>query len=151
MTNLKIIRINLIIIAVIGLLICGIWYPFSISLGSWINGITNTPSYIQLIFYWGCSIPCFVILFLLYKVTLTKGNILNSFITNLNTSKKILTISLIIFLIGNIFFMVLNQNDFAVLYFIITLLGVAVVSIFNILINSIKYVVSLEEEVGLYL
>lgn len=145
MNNLKIIRINLILIGFIGFFICGLWYPFSISLGNFSN-INSITLYAQLGFYWMCSIPCFVILALLYKSTLSKGNILDSFVKNLNISKKILFISLIVFLVGNVILMLLNLNDFAILYFIIIAVGGGVVSIFNFIINSINYVSSLENE-----
>lgn len=126
------IRVALVIIAVLGLIICAYWYPFSISL-SVMGVVDSTPTFAQniqmwtqLLFYWLVSLPCFGILILVWLITnsIKKGLFFSE--GNVIIVKKITMIlffDLIVFFIGNIVFLILGWNDYAMIYFIIFIIG----------------------------
>lgn len=149
-------RIAIIAIGLCGLLICALWYPFSISLTT--MGIsTATPTteqsiriWTQLVFYWAVSVPCFLILIFTWKVSsaLKKGELFSNKIVRLiNLEISMLLIDLLVFLIGNIVFILLKWNDFAIVYFMITVIGLVVVSLFWIALYVIKRGIEMQEEI----
>lgn len=111
-------RISIIIIGLCGVCICIFIYPFLVSL----NGLSlgnEIAMWGQLTFYWLSSIPCFVILGFAWIVS-------KSFNTELFTYKNaryfkysaiLLLADSIFFLIGNIFFAIINCNPFAIIFF----------------------------------
>lgn len=149
-------RIAIIAIGICGLLICALWYPFSISLTT--MGTSNaTPTaeqsvriWVQLVFYWVVSVPCFLILVFTWKVSsaLKKEELFSKKIVRLiNLEISTLLIDLLVFLIGNIVFILLKWNDFAIVYFMITIIGLVVVSFFWIALYVIKRGIEMQEEI----
>ena len=148
-------RVSLIIVAVFGILICALWYPFTISLTSF--GIVDysptveqvTRFWVTLSFYWVVSVPCFVVLFILWKISIYLKK--NDFFTNnvvvlMKRIVFILLIDLFIFLIGNVVFLLLKWNDFAIIYFMITVLGLVVICFLYVGIIIIKKGIELKED-----
>ena len=120
-------KLTIIVIAVCGLCICGFVYPFLVSL----NGLGEGSEIImwcELIFYWSSSIPCFIILFLAWRVAST-------FNTELFTGKnaRLFKLSAILllgdaiyFLVGNIIFAFIGYNPFAILFFFLVITALSV-------------------------
>ena len=148
-------RVSLIIVAVFGILICALWYPFTISLTSF--GIVDysptveqvTRFWVTLSFYWVVSVPCFVVLFILWKISIYLKK--NDFFTNnvvvlMKRIIFILLIDLFIFLIGNVVFLLLKWNDFAIIYFMITVLGLVFICFLYVGIIIIKKEIELKED-----
>lgn len=151
-----VLRISIIIIALCGSVMCAFWYPFSISLTA--IGVTNvTPTleqtikfWVQLVFYWFVSIPCFFILALLWymSVIFNKEGFFSKKIIKATKIEIItLLIDLAIFLIGNIVFVILGWNDFAIIYYLITVIGLVVVGLFYVFIYIIKKGIQMKEEI----
>lgn len=151
-----VLRISIIIIALCGAVMCAFWYPFSISLTA--IGVTNaTPTleqtikfWVQLVFYWFVSIPCFFILALLWymSVIFNKEGFFSEKIIKATKIEIItLLIDLAIFLIGNIVFAILGWNDFAIIYYLITVIGLVVVGFFYVFIYIIKKGIQMKEEI----
>lgn len=149
-------RIAIIAIGICGLLICALWYPFSISLTT--MGTSNaTPTaeqsvriWVQLAFYWIVSVPCFLILFFTWKISsaISKEELFSNKIVELiKLDIIILLIDLLVFLIGNIVFVLFKWNDFAIVYFMITVVGLVVVSLFWIALYVIKRGIEMQEEI----
>jgi hypothetical protein len=144
----------IIMITLIGLTICIIWYPFSISLttiGTVNSNITISQTiefWIQLVFYWLASVPCFIVLFFSWLITdFIKADEVFSFkVANLlNKSSKTLLLDLLIFLVGNIIFVCLKWNDFALIYFFIALIGFCLVAITFIISHYVVEAANLRE------
>ena len=126
------IRLIIIFIAACGLAICVFWYPFSISLS--VMGLAdsvptfeqNIEMWTQLIFYYLVSLPCFIILFLAWLITcsMKKGSFFSKKnVKIIKLSALILFVDLMVFLIGNVVFLILGWNDFALIYFILFVIG----------------------------
>ena len=151
-----VLRISIIIIALCGAVMCAFWYPFSISLTA--IGVTNaTPTleqiikfWVQLVFYWLVSIPCFFILALLWYMSVIfkkEGFFSEKIIKATKIEIITLLIDLAIFLIGNIVFAILGWNDFAIIYYLITVIGLVVVGLFYVFIYIIKKGIQMKEEI----
>lgn len=149
-------RITIIAIGLCGLSICAFWYPYSISLTT--MGVINaTPTaeqsiriWIQLVFYWIVSVPCFLILFFAWKISsaLDKEELFSNKIVDLIKLKiVILLIDLLVFLIGNIIFVFLKWNDFAIIYFMITVIGLVVVGLLWVALYVLKKGIEMQEEI----
>lgn len=149
-----ILRAAIIAIAFCGLIICALWYPFNIAISTF--GLNSNPSmiakilfWVQAIFYWGCSIPCFVILIYAWKVTAyIKKDMAFSFeIVKLFKKMSIILFSdLLVFLLGNILLMILQMNYFVLIYFMLSLIGVVIATILAVLAHFIKKAAILKEE-----
>lgn len=151
-------RCCIVIIALCGLAVCAFWYPFSISLTT-VGVVPAQPTleqniefWTQLAFYWLTSAPCFVILLFMWIVT---NNILrNKFFSKQTTQiikncVLILSIDLAVFFVGNVLFSILQWNDFAILYFIIALIGLALVGFAVVMYHYVLQAVTLKEEMEL--
>lgn len=145
----------IIVIALTGLAACALWYPFSISLT--IFGVASQAAtqlekaemWIQLVFYWAASLPCFVILIYYWKIAdyIKKDNTFSSDVAKLlRISTKILSVDLIIFFVGNGVFCVLGINDFVLINFLIALFGAFVVALMWVLSYLVKDAALLKEE-----
>lgn len=134
-------RISLVFVLLVGLCICFWWYPFSISLTTigLVSGESSSSipvdqsQYVafwtQLVFVWLTSLPCFAVLFLLYRSTIYAKS--GSFFShkNANTFKiisLILLVDSVIYIVGNIVFMFLKLNPFAIVYYVIGTLGIII-------------------------
>ena len=151
-----IVKADIIIIGICGVLMCAVWYPFSISLTA--IGISSDVAptaserlafWLQLSFYWITSLPCFLILVIAWTVSseIKKDNALsNAVMKKVKTQGMILLADIAVFLIGNIVFLLLGWNDFAVIYFIFIAIGLVFVSGLYVLWHYIKVGVQLKEE-----
>lgn len=145
----------IIIAAACGLLMCTLWYPFSISLTT-MGPVAASPTaaqttemWVQLIFYWGVSLPCFAILAIAWKVS---SAIKRDELFSYNVAKRIKICAVILFadlaafIAGNIIFMALGWNDFAIVYFVIAAVGAAVACLFLIAAHYIYSAANLQQE-----
>ena len=131
-------RITLAFIFLIGLVICLYWYPLSITLSTGIAILDFDPAeitpgeniefYSQLLFYWLISIPCFVLVVMGFVNIEYMGKYGRFNIRSARLLFKmtlILFFSSLVFLIGNLSFMILGWNKFPILYCIIGGAGMA--------------------------
>lgn len=116
-------RMALVFVFFIGIIICTFWYPFTTTISTGISILDydeseitlqqNIELYTQLIFYWAISLPCFVILIMGFidTVFIQKYGTFNIKSANLLFKMAlILSVSSVIFIIGNIIFMLLGWN-----------------------------------------
>ena len=151
----SLIRCAVIVMALCGLLICGFWYPFSISLTA--VGIVGTVTsqaqlvelWAQLLFYLFTSVPIFVILILFWTISTL---IRDDRAVTLETAKRlkacamILGIDLTVFFMGNLVFCFLGWNSFALIYFFAAAVGVFVTIVIAILAQYTRKAATLREE-----
>lgn len=151
-----VLRISIIIIALCGVAMCAFWYPFSVSLTTMgtVNAAPtleqNIQIWAQLSFYWLVSIPCFFVLVLMWYFTTAlkkEGFFSNKVIKIIRIEILTLLVDVVIFLIGNIVFVILGWNDFAIIYFLITVIGLVVVGLLYVFINIIKKGIEMQEEI----
>ena len=119
------IRLSLIVICLVGIAICSFWYPFQVSLtaigvpsGERVNPTDAqlTEYWIQLIFYWLASIPCFIVLIIGWLISsdVISGQVFSKKdSTRLKRSACILFIDSILFLLAQFVFTLLQWNPFA--------------------------------------
>lgn len=143
--TVSLMRMALVFVFLIGILICWIWYPWDawISAGMPLLDYNETEITLEmnivyhtiLFFYRICSLPCFAIVIMDFIETFFarkygKFNIRSAKI--LRIMSLILFISSVIYIIGNIFFMLLGWHrspfsrpgiSFGVLYCIIGMIG----------------------------
>ena len=138
---------SIVIIALCGLTVCALWYPYSFSLikigllGSELSELTSIQSWGLLSFYWAVSIPCFVILIIAWKISVyikTEQLFTIKVANMIKLCALILLIDLGIFLIGNIIFLLLKINDFAIIYFFLIIGGL----VLSILLSVLSYYVA---------
>ena len=141
------VRFSIVIIALCGLTVCALWYPYSFSLikigllGSELSELTSIHSWGLLSFYWAVSIPCFVILIIAWKISVyikTEQLFTIKVANMIKLCALILLIDLGIFLIGNIIFLLLKINDFAIIYFFLIIGGL----VLSILLSVLSYYVA---------
>ena len=150
-----VVKCSVIIIALFGVIMCACWYPFSISLTT-IGPIDTVPTvaqyvemYSQLAFYWFVSIPCFIILIFAWKFS---NDIKRDDVFNMKTVKRIrhcvviLLADLVVYVIGNLIFMLIGWNDFAILYFIIAIIGLVITCILAVVSHYVSKAAILQEE-----
>lgn len=146
---------SIIILGLCGLITCLLWYPFSISLST-MGVVEATPTleqniqmWTQLLFYWLASIPCFIVLAIAWKISneMKREKTFRYKVAKLiKICAIILSVDLAMFLIGNMVFLRLNWNDFALIYFIIAAIGTVVVNILFIWSNFVIKAANLQEE-----
>lgn len=141
------VRFSIVIIALCGLTVCALWYPYSFSLikigllGSELSELTSIQSWGLLSFYWAVSIPCFVILIIAWKISVyikTEQLFTIKVANMIKLCALILLIDLGIFLIGNIIFLLLKINDFAIIYFFLIIGGL----VLSILLSVLSYYIA---------
>lgn len=147
-------RVAIVIVAVFGIMMCTCWYPFSISLS--VMGVIeavptvaqNVRMWTQVVFYWLASLPCFAVLVLWWLMTysLKKGTLFNKGNVKLTKlSAGILFVDLVVFLIGNVVFLFLGWNDFAIIYFILSAIGLGIVITIKVFERRLKRIVKQRE------
>ncbi|MDE6473567.1 MAG: DUF2975 domain-containing protein [Clostridia bacterium] len=150
-------RVAIIIVGLFGITVCAFWWPFSISLSAIgidkslasITGEQMVEFWLQFAFYQAASLPCFVILVFAWLVTnrISKGQFFAlSTAKFINISALMLYIDLGIFLIGNLVFMFLNWNTFAIMYYFLAAIGFAVAICMSIIAYFVKRSAELKEE-----
>lgn len=149
------VRVVIVVLAACGIAICALWYPFSISLS--VMGVVeavptvtqNIQLWTQLIFYWLVSLPCFTILFMAWLMTNSMKN--EAFFNDRNVklariSAIILFVDLAVFLIGNIVFVILGWNEYAIIYFILSTIGLGIAILIKVFEQYLKKSVKMQEE-----
>lgn len=151
------VRLVIVLIAACGLAICVFWYPFSIYLS--VMGLAdsvptfeqNIEIWTQLIFYYLVSLPCFIILFLAWLITcsIKKGAFFSKKnVKIIKSSALILFIDLMVFLIGNVVFLILGWNYFALFalfYFRLFVIGLGLTILIMFFENYLKKCVKMQE------
>ena len=125
------IRIAVLTVTLAGVLLCAFGYPDLVMFSS-----LAFPSeketlffYSQLIFYWAVSVPCFIIMALIWNVStrIRRGETFSFKIYRyLRISATILFADCGVFFVGNTVFYLLDSNPFFVFYLIIGMVGVAI-------------------------
>lgn len=148
------VRFSIVIIALCGLTVCALWYPYSFSLikigllGSELSELTSIQSWGLLSFYWAVSIPCFVILIIAWKISVyikTEQLFTIKVANMIKLCALILLIDLGIFLIGNIIFLLLKINDFAIIYFFLIIGGLVLFILLSVLSYYVAKAAELKE------
>lgn len=151
------IKASIIVFALCGIIMCAFWYPFSVSLTTMGTLDYTTPTvaqnvrmWSQIVFYWVVSIPCFVILWMAWKIS---NAIKNDVFFSLKVAKLVkcstvtLFIDIIVFFVGNVVFLILKWNDFYMIYFLIAVVGLAISSMLLALSHFIVQAAGYKEEV----
>ena len=101
-----------------------------------------------LAFYWAASIPCFAILIIAWKISAsikTERLFTDKVAKMIKMCALILLMDLGVFFIGNIIFLLLKMNDFAIIYLFL-IVGGAVLSVFlSVLSHYIAKAAELQE------
>ncbi|MDE6276227.1 MAG: hypothetical protein K2M75_06805 [Clostridia bacterium] len=144
-----ILRSAIILVGIFGVAVCAFWWPFSISLTAVGIAQDNPPItsaqsiefWVQFVFYQLVSLPCFAILVLAWLVTnrIYAGEFLHlSTFKLIKTASLILFIDLVVYFIGNLVFTFLKWNDFAIIYYFLGAIGVAVALCMSVIAHFIK-------------
>lgn len=147
------IRATIIFIAVCGVAICLFWVPmgeFGWQIGDacLVEGETKE-FWIQVIFHWLVSIPCFYLLWLAWQVTkdMQKGRL---FIVENSVRVKyatyVLAGDLLLFLLGHTLFTLLRWNTSYIIYLLVALIGLVVVVFLAVLSHYLSQAAELQEE-----
>ena len=152
-------RSAIILVGIFGVAICAFWWPFSASMTTFgintiidmdrVTGAQLAEFWVQFAFYQVVSLPCFAILVLAWLVTnrIFKGQFFELGTAKLiRTASLILYIDLLIFFIGNLVFMFLKWNDFAIIYYFLGAIGVAVALCMSVIAYYVKKSAELKEE-----
>ena len=117
-------KFAIVVCAICGICICGCFYPFLVSLNGWGKG-SEVVMWTQIIFYWGTSIPWFWLLWIAWRVassmklelfTLQNARLLKN-------GAILLFVDSVIFLFGNLIFMFMGYNPFAIAFFLLVIVS----------------------------
>ena len=146
-----IIRVSVVLLFILGIIMCAFWYPMFVSLST----KNIIPAHItleekmwywsELIFYWLSSVPCFVILIIMWKISIDviKMNY-NPIIKELKLVIIILIIDISVFLIGNASLSILGWDPYYFIYYAFCVIGLIVTSIFYIIYLLVKRIIELK-------
>lgn len=139
MSNSKLailLKVSIALIAVLGIIICALWYPYSVSLTQ------TTGFWTQLIFYWLTSIPCFSILVICWKIVGDFNSHKTVFVTDVSMKciliSKLLIIDIIVYLFGNVVFLIFDANTFFILYAGTALIGLIMAFVMYCIARFVK-------------
>ena len=141
------VRVAIIMVFICGVCICAGLYPFLVSLNGLNKGI-EAVMWSQLIFYWITSIPCFMILGVGWKIS---SSITDELFTNKNAkylkiSAIILFVDSVVFLIGNLVFMIMEYNVFAIVFFMLDIIALVVSLALGVAGYYVKTATNIREE-----
>lgn len=148
------VRCSIVIIALCGLTVCALWYPYSFSLikigltNSKLSELTTIQSWGLLSFYWAVSIPCFAILIIAWKISAhikTEQLFTSKVAKMIKLCALILLIDLGAFFIGNIIFLLLKINDFTIIYFFLIIGGLVLSVFLSVLSHYVAKAAELQE------
>ncbi len=141
-------KIAVILMGVCGVAICTLWYPFGTVLG--VLGNPADEIYLaEMIFYYATALPCFTMLVFFWKVSdlIQVGRLFSYEAAKCFTINAIiLFIDLIVFLIGNIVFYILNANVWLIVYVFFVLCGCVVDLLLFVMAKYLKEAAILQEE-----
>jgi hypothetical protein len=136
-------RIAIIVFAMAGVAFCAYWVPSSL------QKIYASFPWLEAAFYWLCSLPCFVILFLAYKVTdeFAAGRIFEEKPAKyVELAGWILGTDSLLFIIGNIVVYFVKPNGFEFFYWFLGVEGICLSILFIALERYIKGASEVEKE-----
>lgn len=148
------VRCSIVIIALCGLTVCALWYPYSFSLikvgliNSKLSELTVAQSWGLLSFYWAVSIPCFAILIIAWKISThikTEQLFTSKVAKMIKLCALMLLIDLSVFCMGNIIFLLLKMNDFAIIYFFLMIGGLVLSVFLSVLSHYVAKAAELQE------
>lgn len=129
------IRVSIIFLFAVGLGICALWYPFSISLDT-VGVVQDGPDpitlaqrisfWMQLIFMWAVSVPCFYTLHLFFRSTGYAKHDEVFCRENARLYRKAaiaLLVGSVALIAGNVLFIFLEWNSFATVYIVLGAVG----------------------------
>ena len=146
-------RLAIILIAVCGVAICAFWVPVGIF--GWLNrgvawaDLQTIEFWLQFIFQWMVSLPCFYLLFLAWHITADmKEGKLFAFENSLRTKRAayVLTVDLLVFLIGHTVFALLQWNTVYGLYAFVAVIGLILAVFLVVLSHYLCRAAELQEE-----
>ena len=144
------VRCAIVAMAICGICVCAFWYPRSIS---WttdtLQKARETAYWMQIVFYWLTSLPCFAVLAIGWKLTTAIQAETLFQAENAKAVKmavQILFADIAVFLIGNVVFLTLGWNDFALLYLFLAVLGLVIGVFMAILSHYLYKAAELQEE-----
>lgn len=141
------VRCAIVIIALCGITVCALWYPYSFSIinidltAADLSELTTVQGWGLLSFYWTVSIPCFAILIIAWKISAsikTEQLFTNKTAKMIKICALILLVDLSVFLIGNVVFLLLKMNDFAIIYFFLIMGGL----VLSVLLSALSHYVA---------
>lgn len=141
------VRCAIVIIALCGITVCALWYPYSFSIinidltATDLSELTTVQGWGLLSFYWAVSIPCFAILIIAWKISAsikTEQLFTNKTAKMIKICALILLVDLSVFLIGNVVFLLLKMNDFAIIYFFLIMGGL----VLSVLLSALSHYVA---------
>ncbi|MBQ9113139.1 MAG: DUF2975 domain-containing protein [Clostridia bacterium] len=140
------VRISIIAVALCGLFICLCAYPFGVAL----NGLdaTEPEMWIQMVFYWISALPCFAILGIGWRMS---SSLKGEFFTHKNArmlerAGYLLFCDAVFYLAGNVGFMIIGQNIFAIFSFMMVAFALVVSLAFFAAGHYVARAASLREE-----
>jgi len=141
------VRCAIVIIALCGITVCALWYPYSFSIinidltATDLSELTTVQGWGLLSFYWAVSIPCFAILIIAWKISAsikTEQLFTNKSAKMIKICALILLVDSSVFLIGNVVFLLLKMNDFAIIYFFLIIGGL----VLSVLLSALSHYVA---------
>ena len=141
------VRCAIVIIALCGITVCALWYPYSFSIinidltATDLSELTTVQGWELLSFYWAVSIPCFAILIIAWKISAsikTEQLFTNKSAKMIKICALILLVDSSVFLIGNVVFLLLKMNDFAIIYFFLIMGGL----VLSVLLSALSHYVA---------
>ena len=141
------VRCAIVIIALCGITVCALWYPYSFSIinidltATDLSELTTVQGWGLLSFYWAVSIPCFAILIIAWKISAsikTEQLFTNKSAKMIKICALILLVDSSVFLIGNVVFLLLKMNDFAIIYFFLIMGGL----VLSVLLSALSHYVA---------
>ena len=141
------VRCAIVIIALCGITVCALWYPYSFSIinidltATDLSELTTVQGWGLLSFYWAVSIPCFAILIIAWKISAsikTEQLFTNKTAKMIKICALILLVDSSVFLIGNVVFLLLKMNDFAIIYFFLIMGGL----VLSVLLSALSHYVA---------
>lgn len=146
-------RFAIVLIGICGVLTCLFWIPISMGKGTLHNIPWETAEFwVQYVFHWLVSLPCFVLLMIAWRVTsnMNKGKLfLAKNASYVNYATIILTADIVAFLIGNVIFAILGWSSWLILYVLVAVTGLVISIFMYILSKYLMRAAVLQEECDL--
>ncbi len=151
------IRVALLLVFVLGSAVCAIGVPFMVQVDMGLIVPDMPPLteeetlrlYSQLIFLWVSALPCFVAIIMCWCAsgTMMKGKEFSAKVAKMfKTISIMLLIDTLYFLIGNTVFMFLQWNSFALIYYVVAVLGFIISFAFLVISKYVSEAQILKEE-----
>ena len=144
------IRFAIVLSCICGLLSCLFWIPISVG----VTSLRNIPwksveFWMQYIFHWMVSLPCFWLLVLAWKVSVSMNKdklFLEKNSVYVRNASLILTVDIIVFLIGNILFALIGWNSWLILQGLFAVTGLVICIFMYVLSKYLSQAAILQEE-----